>query len=164
MQFWQVIYTKPKQELRATEHLQNQGVEVYCPKINLEKIVKGQLQDTQEPLFPRYLFVKIPETVSWTSVRSSRGVVDFVKFGNRIAEVQNHIVGTLEQAVSDNQKCIYGDVPEIGEQVMITEGEFVGLEGVFQQRESETRCFVLLEFLGRANRVKIDLSSLKKTG
>ncbi len=164
MQLWQVIYTKPKQEQKATEHLENQGVEVYCPKISLEKISKGQLKDTLEPLFPRYLFVKIPESTSWTSVRSSRGVVDFVKFGNRIAEVQEHIVSTLEQAISDNQKKCYGDIPESGESITITEGEFLGLEGVFQERESENRCFVLLEFLGRANRVKMDLTAIKKTG
>jgi transcriptional antiterminator RfaH len=162
--FWQVIYTKPKQEQKATEHLENQGVEVYCPKIQLEKIVKGQVKDIFEPLFPRYLFVKIPESVSWTSVRSSRGVVDFVKFGNKIAEVQNSIIGTIEEAISINQKCSYGDIPDAGQQVIITEGEFVGLEGVFQERESESRCFVLLEFLGRANRVKMDLTALKKTG
>ena len=164
MQFWQVIYTKPKQEKKATEHLENQDVEVYCPMIELEKIVKGQVIDTFEPLFPRYLFVKIPETTSWTSVRSSRGVMDFVKFGNRVAEVQNGIISTIENAISVNQQCNYGDIPETGQQVIITEGEFVGLEGVFQQRESESRCFVLLEFLGRANRVRMDLTALKKTG
>ncbi len=161
---WQVIYTKPKQEARASEHLGNQDVEVYFPKITLEKIVRGELKDTEEPLFPRYLFVKIPQHVSWTSVRSSRGVMDFVKFGSRIAEVQNELINTLENAVSENQKCSYGDVPESGEKVLITEGEFAGLEGVFQQRESESRCFVLLEFLGRYNRVKMELSRLKKAG
>ena len=55
---WFVIYTKPLQEFRAKENLENLGLEVYLPLRLTEKVVSGAFVIDSEPLFPRYIFAR----------------------------------------------------------------------------------------------------------
>mgnify|MGYP001978633184 CR=1 FL=1 len=54
---WFLIYTKPHQEERAKENLENQGNEVFLPMIASEK-TKQTHSFSLKPMFPRYLFAK----------------------------------------------------------------------------------------------------------
>ena len=51
---WFLIYTKPRQEERAKENLENQGFETFLPMIAFEKIKQPKLYSLK-PMFPRYL-------------------------------------------------------------------------------------------------------------
>ncbi len=64
-------------------HLENQSVECFYPEVCVEKILRGKRQMVQEPLFPSYMFVRFDfeNGPSFTTVRSTRGVVDFVRLG-----------------------------------------------------------------------------------
>ena len=62
---WFLIYTKPHQEERAKENLENQGNEAFLPMIAYEKITQPK-SISLEPMFPRYLFIAInKERDSW---------------------------------------------------------------------------------------------------
>jgi transcriptional antiterminator RfaH len=55
---WYVVHTKPKQEFRAQENLQNQGFETYLPTIK-KQYVRGQKIDLKStPLFSKISFYK----------------------------------------------------------------------------------------------------------
>lgn len=162
MNNWQLIYSKPKQEYKAKENLENQGVGVCFPEIMVEKIQKGKLKNIIEPLFPRYLFVKIPQNVAWTTVRSSRGVSDFVRFGNEVATITDDMLNQINQLLDHNTAEQLTNIPHEGDAVIIKTGEFAGLEGVFKQRDGEQRCYVLLDILGRTNKVRMDLAKVSK--
>lgn len=56
---WYLVHTKPKQEKYALENLQRQGYECYLPLLLSERIRQGILMVTDEPLFPRYLFIRL---------------------------------------------------------------------------------------------------------
>ena len=81
MDNWYLLYSKPKQESRAQEHLANQGFESFVPHIHINKIRAGKQSTKIEPLFPRYIFLKAGADVNLASIRSTRGVAGFVKFG-----------------------------------------------------------------------------------
>ncbi len=162
MSNWQLIYSKPRQEDKARQHLLNQAVEVYFPQISVEKVIKGKLCCIMEPLFPRYLFVKIPENVAWTSVRSSRGVCDFVRFGNEVAEINEQLLQQINSVIDTQISTGISNIPCDGDEIIIKSGEFSGLSGIFKSRDGEQRCFVLLEMLGRTNKVKMDLVQVSK--
>ena len=73
MKNWYLIKTKPRQEKRAKQNLENQGYVTFCPitKINNKLAV----------LFPGYLFVQLNEkTQNWSPINSTKGVSCFVKF------------------------------------------------------------------------------------
>ncbi len=85
---------------------------------------------------------------------------DFVKFGDRIAEVSVEIIQRLQE------RCPNG-VAEIeenykgGEPVRIKEGPFAGLDAIFERRlKGSERVAVLLALLGRQTRVIVRKESI----
>ena len=93
---WYLLRTKFKQEKKAAQELRQQNISVFLPLHKLEKIVKGNKVIKEEPLFSRYLFAQLDfEDTNWTSVRSTRGVSNFVEFGNGPAIVDQAIVKEL---------------------------------------------------------------------
>ena len=45
---------------------------------------------------------------------------------------------------------------DAGEAVKFVDGPLAGLEGIFAQQDGEKRVIVLLELLGKANKVRVD--------
>ena len=87
---WIIIYTKPRQEVRAKEHLENLGLDVSLPFRTIEKIKDGAISITSEPLFPRYIFIRNDLSVMQKvghMLRNVRGVSQIVKFGGKFAEL-----------------------------------------------------------------------------
>lgn len=77
MKSWYLVHTKIRQEAVALANLQRQGFECFLPLIWVEKLRRGNLQVVQEPLFPRYLFIRLgmgAESQSWAPIRSTLGV------------------------------------------------------------------------------------------
>jgi len=84
MYCWYLIQTKPKQENRAIENLELQGVNAFCPKVFVEKIIRGKRKVLKEVLFPNYLFVQFDqENISALSINYTRGVNRIISFGNK---------------------------------------------------------------------------------
>lgn len=103
MKRWYLLYCKRGEQIRAKQHLENQGVECFYPTVEVEKILRGKRQKVEEPLFPCYVFARFDyeQGPNFTSVRSTRGVVDFVRFGAQPKEVQGDLVFELKQL----EKC-----------------------------------------------------------
>ncbi|MEF1221101.1 transcription/translation regulatory transformer protein RfaH, partial [Photobacterium damselae] len=96
MKGWYLLYCKRSEQERAVINLGRQGVECYYPQVRIDKIVRGKKQEVLEPLFPSYVFVYFdPEQVSYTSVRSTRGVADFIRRGSIPQLVQQDLIYQL---------------------------------------------------------------------
>src|SRR4051812_8030711 len=81
---WYLVHTKPRQERVALENLERQGFQCYLPTLPSERLRQGLLALSLEPLFPRYLFIRLGEggsARSWMPIRSTRGVSRLVSFG-----------------------------------------------------------------------------------
>ncbi len=73
---WYLVHTKPRQEKCALENLQRQGFQCYLPTLPAEKLRQGVLTVADEPLFPRYLFIRLGQgdsAKSWAPIRSTKG-------------------------------------------------------------------------------------------
>ncbi len=161
MKKWYLLYTKPRQEKLALQHLQNQAYEVYLPLIQVEKICQGVRNLEQEALFPRYLFVQLDEagSQSWAPIRSTVGVSQLVKFGHRFAEVSQDLVSWVQE-----QANVMKLAPELkqGDLVTITEGPFRGMDAIFKTYDGEKRAILLLNLLTKMTQAKFGLSWIKK--
>jgi len=106
------------------------------------------------PLFPGYVFCRLDLVLSGKAVRYTRGVKDFVKFGDRFAEVAEGVIGTLRERCPDGIAQVQPVTYRAGEPITIKEGPLSGLEAVFEsEMKGNQRVAVLLEFLGRQTRV-----------
>ena len=94
MKKWYVIYTKSRKEKVALQNLNAQGYDAHLPLIKLEKIIRHKKPIAEEPLFPRYLFIRLDEQASqdWSPIRSTIGVSQMVRFGNLLAQLTDEVV------------------------------------------------------------------------
>lgn len=156
---WFAVCSKPRQELVAKENLLRQGFHVYLPRIQIKKRCRGKWVDVIEALFPRYLFIRIdPSQSSIAPVRSTRGVVGLVRFGGQPAVVADEVMDALIQREDPDSSLHQGgrSLFSAGEPIKLVEGPLAGMEGVFVQQDGEKRVIVLLELLGKANKVRVN--------
>ena len=161
---WYLIHTKPRQEHIALTNLERQGYTCYLPLLRVEKIRRRKAEVVSEPMFARYLFVRLDTSdngPSWAPIRSTLGVSQLVRFGTRPAKVEDPLVDLLRnRELAQPTEPLFSQ----GDKVVITEGPFAGLEAAYQMTDAEQRAMVLLHILSQPVPVKIDAASLRKTG
>jgi transcriptional antiterminator RfaH len=84
-----------------------------------------------------------------------------LRFGGKPAIIGNDIIETLRQKERDNADTPDTELPvKPGDRVRVTDGPFAGLEGIFQNNSKDARVIILMELLGRENRVTVDRDSI----
>ena len=144
---WFVVHTKPRQ-----------GFESWLPVMDVEKIRRKQVAVVTEPLFSRYLFVRLDKQHSnWAPIRSTLGVNRLVTFGNQPAAVPDELVLALQEAEKPAVKKLL--LP--GDAVVFVQGPLRGLQGIYQQPDGDLRAMVLIELMSQPQRVVTDVHSLR---
>ena len=154
---WYAVHTKPRQEARALENLLNQGFECFLPMMEVEKIRRQKVSRVTEPMFSRYLFIRLNDVNhNWSPIRSTLGVSKLVSFGHVPAKVPGEFIHFLREAPPAAVARLF----EPGDSVRVAHGPLAGVEGVYQAHDGETRAFVLVELLGQPQKLKIAIESL----
>lgn len=164
---WHVIHTKVREEFRALENLKAQGFEVFLPTCQVQKKSQGKIKLTIEPLFNRYLFIRLSDVTSnWFPIRSTKGVSQLLRFSTSSDPI------VLPDPIIDylKQRCIseepLHELFKKGELLEITQGPFKGLTGFFEKLQTLpdglSRAMLLVEVLGSVQRLQIQLPQLKK--
>lgn len=164
MKDWYLLYCKRSEQERAVLNLDRQGVECYYPQVTVQKVVRGKRVEASEPLFPSYIFVYFdPETLSYTTVRSTRGVADFIRQGAKPQRVQQEIVyGLMMNEDSEEHQKLLSSFPEPGETLKLEQGQFTGIEAIYQEADGEKRSFMLINLLGKPVKVSIENTDIAK--
>jgi transcriptional antiterminator RfaH len=161
---WIVVYTKPLQELRAKENLENLGLDVYLPLRPTEKIAKGSFVVGSEPLFYRYIFVRNNGVVLQKimhMLRNARGVSHVLKFGGKFAELTQEAV----RGMSDVEKRLLSRPMKVyrkGDNVSFSYGAFTDIEAVFRERDGANRVILLFDLLNKSTKMSVPLRAVKK--
>lgn len=161
---WYLVHTKPRQEDVALANLQRQGYECYLPQMRIERIRRRKAEIATEPMFPRYLFIRLDSSdqgKSWSPIRSTLGVSQLVHFGARAAKVDDALVELLRQS---EQATPLDPIFHSGDSVVIADGPFAGIEAIFQTADADRRAFILLEILSKPVSMQIDAGRLRKAG
>ena len=156
MKNWYLLYCKRGEQKRARLHLENQQIECYYPEIEIEKILRGKRQRVLEPLFPSYIFIAIdPDNQpNFTSIRCTRGVVDFVRFGGQPYQVPYRLIEHLQK--DQVNESDYGTMPKSGQMVQIKSGQFAGFDAVYQEANGEKRAILLISMINQQVKIKVD--------
>ena len=90
-------------------------------------------------------------------MRSTRGAVGLVRFGGQPAVVPEAVMEALRQREDAETGLHQEERPlfRAGETVKLVDGPLIGMEGVFAEQDGEKRVIVLLELLGKANKVTV---------
>lgn len=162
---WYLIQCKGGESFRASDNLANQGYEIFHPVLQVQKKRRGKLCWLDEPLFPYYLFIRLDKLASnWRPIRSTRGVLKLVGFGDEPVPVEDGLVETLRSnaAASADERGV-NVYFRAGDTVEISEGPFRALRAVFERQKGEERAIVLLNILHGQQRLEVPVEHLRRT-
>jgi transcriptional antiterminator RfaH len=161
---WYLIHTKPRQEALALTNLSRQGFECYMPMLRLQKIRQRKTAMVAEPMFPRYLFIRLDTSgsgQSWSPIRSTLGVNQLVRFGGQPAKVDGQLIDLIRSREQGTQaQALFS----AGDNVTVADGPFAGLEAIYQNTDAESRSMILLNILSKPVAMRIDTASLRRVG
>ena len=163
MKRWHVVYTQPRNEALAFEHLERQGFEVFLPRYLKRRSHARVVDMVPAPLFPRYLFTAFDDCeTGWHVVRSTRGVVDLVRSGYVLAWVPEAVVEELYRRCDKR-----GFVPLArqldlgrGQRIRIDSTAFAACDAIFEAHTDNDRVKVLLSLLGREVTVQVPVGAV----
>ena len=153
-----------KQEALALTNLSRQGFECYMPMLRLQKIRQRKTALVAEPMFPRYLFIRLDTSgsgQSWSPIRSTLGVNQLVRFGGQPAKVDGQLIDLIRsREQGTHEQALFS----AGDNVTVADGPFAGLEAIYQNTDAESRSMILLNILSKPVTMHIDTASLRRAG
>jgi len=163
--YWHAVFCKPHQDARAEENLLNQGFEVFRPKTQNRRVIRGKRHIVIDSLFPRYLFVRLGRTgEDWSPIRSTFGAVGLVKVGHDVPIVPDPVIESLKI------RCCKSDVIDLSgaieyrenDPIEIIDGPCAGYRALFQARSKEERVIVLLKLLSHERKIEVPEEFIRK--
>ena len=154
MKNWYLIKTKPRQEKTAILNLENQKYTTYCPIVIIN--------NKQVVLFPGYIFIHLDKSKEdWSPIRSTKGIVNFVRFGLNFAQVPGNVIEFIKaNQLSNKEKLINLNKFKPGDKVQISDGVFKNCIAIFESFKSDERVILLMNILGQQQAINIKQDSL----
>jgi transcriptional antiterminator RfaH len=152
---WYLLYCKAKEESKAVIHLANQSVDAFYPKVMVTKVLRGKRQTVEEPLFPNYVFAQLDHGKhNFTSVRSTRGVIGFVKQGKAYQQVSSSLISVFREPQSVAQ--VDSKLPKTGDKVTVHSANYNNIQAIYQEPKGEQRAMLLIELINKPVLVELD--------
>lgn len=162
---WYVVHTRPKQEDRTSTNLRTWGIETVNPKLRVDKFNEftGRLTQIVKPLFPGYIFSRFKYNDVYHRVRYTRGVHSLVSFDNQPIPVAAEIIEVVRSQMGDDEFVKTFDEFKPGDEVMINNGRFQNLYGVFEREMPDSdRVRILLNTVSFQAHIVVERALVKK--
>ena len=158
---WFCARTKPKHEHIAAANLgRNLGLEVFNPRLRMDRPTQRGVVRAVEPLFPCYIFVRCASS-EFSNIRFVNGISSLVHFGDKIPSVPDSVIEGLRACFEDEEPLPVEDRLFPGAEVTVGDGAFRGLQAiVLRMLPAKRRVQVLLDILGRPTLVEVDRQSV----
>ena len=153
---WFAVQTWPRYEKKVTAELNNKAIDVFLPLQASVHQWSDRRRMVQLPLFPNYVFVRIPERLdSRISVLRTNGVSNFVGLrgaGTPIPESEIESVRTVLQ-----RGIAYQNHPflRVGDRVRICGGSLDGVQGILVGKNEDLSLVVSINIIQRSLAVRV---------
>jgi len=156
---WYAAYTCSRHEKMVQEQLLLRTVETYLPLFEKQSRWKDRVVQLQLPLFPGYLFVRIPLAHRFR-VLDVPGVVRLVAFNGRAVALPDEEIEALRRSLTERRAQPHPYLAA-GKRVHIMSGPLRGLEGVVLRRKNNLRIVVSVDSIQRSIALEVEASDLK---
>jgi transcriptional antiterminator RfaH len=159
---WYCARTQPKHEHIAARDLSARlGLEVFNPRLKIERATSRGVVKLVEPLFPCYIFVRCQLADQAEHVRYATGISSLVHFGPKIPSVPDVTIEELRQCFESEEPMAVQDSLRVGSEITVAEGSLLGSKGVVVKvLHAKQRVQILLDFLGRTTLAEMDRHAL----
>lgn len=160
---WYCARTHPKHEHIAARSLNVRlGLEVFHPRLRMERSTQRGVVRVIEPLFPCYVFVRCRLEEQLDAIRYVTGISSLVHFNGKIPLVPDQVVDELRDCFEAEEPMAVADRIKPGSEVTVCEGAFLGARGiVVRNLPARERVEILLEFLGRTTLAEVERKSVR---
>ena len=159
---WHCARTKPKHEHIAAANLRkNLQLEVFLPRLRIERATKRGAVRSIEPLFPGYLFVRCLIEEKLNEIKHTNGVSSLVRFGDKIPRVEDSVIEELQDCFEADEPMTIENRLMPGSEVSVANGAFAGMRAyVLRNMPAKKRVQVLLDVLGQPTSVEVGRESV----
>lgn len=141
---WYVIYTKPRNEKKVADRLQQIDITAYCPMVTVVKQWSDRKKKVQVPLLNSYVFVHLNDKERETVFQIS-GVVRYLFWLGKPAIVRDEEIAALQEGLKETLSSYEVQGIKIGDAVSIPSGPFHGKEGIVRQISKNSLQLILKE-------------------
>lgn len=149
MSHWYAAYTKPRSEKKATERLNKDGWEVYCPLKKEIKQWSDRKKMVETPFFTSYIFIRLENyEAQRVEVLTDPAVLNFVFWQGKPAIISDkemkEVMDFFEKYEKQN---IVADKVDVGSKISLGVGPFAGKKGTVV-KVARKKVTLVLEQLG----------------
>lgn len=160
---WYVLHTKSRFENVVNDGLYKKSIDVFLPKITVPSKRKDRKKLIKVPLFPGYIFVQSDLNPSHhLDILKTAGAVKLIGDQRGPISVSEETIESLRIMVLAEQPITTGYQFQKGDRVMVTNGPFTGVIGIFDRYRGESRIIVYIEALGQFAAVEVSVEDVEK--
>jgi transcription antitermination factor NusG len=152
---WYALYTCSRHEKQVAAQLEQRDFEVFLPLYPSLRRWKDRRVELQLPLFPGYLFVRIP-LQHRIEVLNVPGAVRFVAFNGRPAAVTDNDLRSVRSALTEGLRVQPSPYLKIGRRVRVRGGPLTGTEGILVRKKDRFRLVLSIDIIMRSVAVEVD--------
>jgi transcription antitermination factor NusG len=153
---WFAVQTWPRYEKKVTAELGNRSVEVFLPLQGAVHQWSDRRRVVQLPLFPNYVFVRIPGRLdSRITVLRTSGVIGFVGARGTGTSIPDSEIDAIRYILESG--IAYDNYPflRVGHRVRIRGGSLDGVEGILVEKNGDQSLLVSINIIQRSLAVRL---------
>lgn len=157
-QQWFAAYVRSRHETRVMQHMSARQVEAFLPQYKDTRQWSDRKTELMLPLFPGYVFVRIPRTLeNLLNVVAAPGVVYLVGANGTPEALEDAEIEQLKSATHDARPH---QLIHVGDRVNVTRGPLQGREGFLVREKNKCRVVIEVRTIGRAMSVEVDADAV----
>jgi len=147
---WYLAYTKPKHEKKVFEKLMEKQINSYLPTVKKVRKWSDRKKIIEEPLFPSYVFIYLKDASHYFTSLEQEGVLFYVRFGKKIARVNDDIVNNIKLVASHGYQLETStDRLYEGQRIIIQDGPLTGLSCEMVRYKGKEKILVRVNLLNQ---------------
>jgi transcription antitermination factor NusG len=153
---WFAVQTRSRFEKKVARQLQEKEIEVFLPLVTERHQWSDRKATVHSPLFPHYLFVRIPECMDTrVSVLRTVGVEGFVGGRGAGAAIPDAEIESIMTVLSNGTPFIPYPFLNVGSRVRIRGGSLDGVEGILVAKQEDLSLLVSVEIIQRSLAIRV---------
>jgi len=159
---WYAVTTRSRHEKVVAEQLWQRQIECFLPLREVLSKWKDRRRKVQFPLFPGYLFVRVPMARRRLDILKTPSVVRIVGFEGDPAPIPENEVEAVKRLVFSTLPFDPYPYLNSGDRVEIVRGPLRGLQGVLIEKKGIHRFVLSVDLIQQAVSCQIDACDVIK--
>lgn len=152
---WYAVLCRSRHEQIVADGLTHKGMTAFLPRMIETRTWSDRRKQIEMPLFPGYVFVKIPELKVWrVPVLQTTGVVRFVGIMNEPLSIPEKEIEDVRAVAKQREGVSPYSSLVIGQRVRILGGALDGVEGTLMAQDSNSLLVISIQLIQRSISLK----------